>query len=148
MRKSSEYLNKAILQMAIDGDNGKCQFYWGETENNGGLYKIFTDGYVLYILPAIECFITPHDKHKKENIGRLLPEEIKGEQIDVNTIVSRNVAGKMVKGYKTNDEKIIVNVKLLKGFGNNFKIHYTESKYMFAVEIGGNIRGVVMGARV
>ena len=148
MKKSNESINKAMLQMIIDDSNGKGRIKWGEVENDNASYVCATNGYTLYILPIIDCYIKFPIKDETANMMRFIPNIADdAATIDTNTIVtvSPNSLAKAFKAYPTNTENVYIKCDLLKGFGKSFTIKETESEYMFAVEVAGNLRGVVMG---
>lgn len=150
MTKSNESINKAMLQMIIDDSNGKGRMKWGECVYDNASYVCATNGYTLYILPIIDCYIKFPIKDEATNMTRYIPYiDDDAVTIDTNIIVTiqQNSLAKAFKAYPTNTEDVYIKCDLLKGFGKSFTIKETENKYMFAVEIAGNLRGIVMGCK-
>lgn len=149
MKKSNESINKAMLQMIIDDSNGKGRMNWVEFVNDNVSYVCATNGYTLYILPIIDCYIKfPIKDETAAYMARYIsniPDD--AATVDTNTIVTIRQNGKAFKAYPTNKENVFIKCDLLKGFGNSFTIKETESAYIFAVEIAGNLRGIVMGCK-
>lgn len=121
---------------------------WGELVNDNASYVCATNGYTLYILPTIDCYIKFPIKDETANMARYIPNIADdAATVDTNTIVTIQKNGKAFKAYPTNTENVYIKCDLLKGFGNSFIIKETESTYIFAVEIAGNLRGIVMGCK-
>lgn len=150
MTKSNESINKAMLQMIIDDSNGKGRMKWGEIVYDNASYVGATNGYTLYILPIIDCYIKFPIKDETANMARYIPNITDdAATIDTNIIVTTqlNSLAKAFNAYPTNTENVYIKCDLLKGFGHSFTIKETESKYMFAVYVAGNLRGIVMGCK-
>lgn len=150
MTKSNESINKAMLQMIIDNSNGKKRMKCGAIIEDEMIYKGITDGYTLFLLPERDCYITFPTNAITETFRSYIPNiDDDAATIDTNIIVTiqPNSLVKAFKAYPTNTENVYIKCDLLKGFGNSFTIKETENKYMFAVEIAGNIRGFVMGCK-